>query len=88
MAAFVATFLSRLNEPAGMTAETLSKRLGPISYSEAEQFCLELFRLQVLSMGQQPLKAIMTEQLKLWSTRVDASKPAKNELSRAGTSSP
>ena len=29
MAAFVATFLDRLNEPAGMTAETLAKRLGP-----------------------------------------------------------
>ena len=88
MAAFVASFLDRLNEPAGMTAETLAKRLGPVSYGEAEQFCLDLFRRQILAMGERSLKAIVAEQLKLWSARVNASVPTRGELSRAGTSTP
>ena len=88
MAAFVASFLDRLNEPAGMTAETLAKRLGPVSYGEAEQFCLDLFRRRVLAMGERSLKAIVAEQLKLWSARVNASVPTRGELSRAGTSTP
>ena len=90
MAAFVTTFLDRLDEPAGMTAETLAKRLGPVSYGEAEQFCLDLFRRQVMAMGERSLKAIVAEQLKLGASRVDASvlHQARAELSRAGTSTP
>ena len=88
MAGFVATFFNHLPEPAGMSAETLAKRLGSVSYSEAEQYCLDLFRRQVLAMGEQPLKAIVAEQLKLWSARAGASEPSKEELSRAGTSTP
>ncbi|MCB2053090.1 MAG: AAA family ATPase [Geminicoccaceae bacterium] len=88
MAAFITTFLARLDEPAGMTAETLAKRLGPVSYSEAEQFCLDLFRQQVLAMGERPLKTIVAEQLKLWAARVSASQPQDEGLSRAGTSAP
>ena len=79
MAAFVATFLSRLAEPPGMTAETLAKRLGPISYGEAEQFCLNLLRRQVLAMGERSLKETLAEQLKLWSAQVRPSKPSKEE---------
>ena len=85
MASFVATFLSRLSEPAGMSAETLAKHLGPVSYSEAEQFCIDLLRRQVLAMGERPFRAIVAEQLKLWSARVSASEPTKEEPSRAGT---
>ena len=85
---FVATFLSRLNESAGMGAETLARRLGPVSYGEAEQFCLDLLRRQVLGMGEQPLKAIVAEQLKLWSARVDASDPNKEAVNHARTSTP
>ena len=32
-------------------------------------------------MGERSLKAIVAEQLKLWSARVDASVPTKEELS-------
>jgi SpoVK/Ycf46/Vps4 family AAA+-type ATPase len=88
MSAFIATFLSRHNEPAGMSADTLAKRLGPVSYSEAEQFCLDLLRRQVLAMGERPLKAIVVEQLKLWSARVSAAPTQEDKPSRAGTSAP
>jgi len=87
-AAFVTTFLSRLNEPAGISAETLARRLGPISYSEAEQFCLDLFRRQVLAMGERPLKAILSEQLKIWAAQVRTSQHQNGGPSRAGTSAP
>lgn len=88
MAAFLTTFLSRLDEPAGMTAETLARRLGPVSYSDAEQFCLDLLRQQVLAMGERPLKAIVAEQLRLWSARVTAPQPQDQGLNRAGPSTP
>ena len=39
-------------------------------------------------MGERSLKAIVAEQLKLGASRVDASVPTKQELSRAGTSTP
>ena len=77
LAAFVATFLTRLREPAGMSAETLARRLGPVSYSEAEQYCLDLLRREVLAMGEQPLKVIVADQLKLWSARVGACEHSK-----------
>ena len=83
MAAFVATFLGHLAESPGMTAETLAKRLGPISYGEAEQFCLDLCRRQVLAMGERSLKEILAEQLKLWSIQVKPIKPGKEERTRA-----
>lgn len=88
MAAFVATFLSRLNEPAGMSPETVAKRLGSVSYGEAEQFCLDLFRRKLLAMGEMPLKAIVAEQMRLWSARACSSEPSKEDLSRGGTSAP
>lgn len=88
MAAFITTFLSRLNEPEAIPAETLARRLGPVSYSEAEQFCLDLFRQKVLSMGERPMKAIIAEHLKLWSARVNASNTQHEGLNCAGTSAP
>ena len=88
MAAFVATFLSRLKESGGMSADTLAKRLGRVSYGEAEHFCLDLLRRQVLAMGERPLKAILAEQLKLWAARAKASQPTKEDPSRARTSTP
>ena len=83
---FVSTFFERLNEPLGMTADTLAKRLGRVSYSEVEQFCLDLFRRYVLAMGERSHKEILAEQLKLWSAQVEPSTTTKEE--KAGVRSP
>ena len=88
MAAFIVTCLSRLDEPAGLKAETLAKRLGPVSYSEAEQFCIGLLRRQVLSMGDKPLKTIVDEQLALWAARGNSSQPQEEGQRNAGASAP
>ena len=86
MAAFIATHLARLDEPAGLKAETLAKRLGPISYGEAEQFCIDLLRRQVLLMGERPLKAVVREQLDLWSARGNPSQFQEELQNRVATS--
>ena len=88
MAAFITTCLSRLDEPAGLKAETLAKRLEPVSYSEAEQFCIGLLRRQVLSMGDKPLKTIVDEQLDLWAARGNSSQPQEEVQRNAGVSAP
>ena len=72
LAFFIGTYLNRFDEAAGTGSETLARRLGSVSFSEAEQFCLDLLRQHVLAMGDRPLKAILAEQLRLWKSRVKA----------------
>lgn len=86
MAAFIEACLSRLDEPTGLKAETLAKRLGPISYGEAEQFCIDLLRRQVLLMGERPMRTVVRDQLSLWAARGNSSHMQEKGQSRAGTS--
>lgn len=53
-------------------AQRFDGKLGTISYGEAEQFCLDIQRRHVLSVGEKPLKAIVSEQLAIWSARAKA----------------
>lgn len=53
----------------GVTPTTLAKRLGPMSYAEAEEFILDIRRQEVLSMQERPLKAIVVDQIKAWCER-------------------
>lgn len=88
LAFFMERFLKRFDEPAGMSADTLAKKLGSVSFSEAEQFCLDLLRRHALAMGERPLKTLLSEQMKIWSARVEPKEPEMEGPSRAGTSSP
>lgn len=72
LASYVESFLSSLGEPFGLSSTAIAKSLGSISYADAEQFCLDVRRRQVLAMGAKPLKAILNEQLKLWTSAVRA----------------
>ena len=85
MANYVSMFLGRFDEPAGMSAESLAKRLGSVAYSEAEEFCLNLIRRHVLAAGERPLKSILAEQLKLWADRVNGPESSKGGIDDAGT---
>lgn len=71
LAFFVNRYLGRFDEPTGIGVEALAKRLGRVSYSEAEQFCIDLLRQYILAMGERSLKAIVAEQLKLWTSRAN-----------------
>jgi SpoVK/Ycf46/Vps4 family AAA+-type ATPase len=86
LATFIDRFLSRFDEPPGMTAETLARKLGPVSFSEAEQFCLDVLRRHVLATGETRLRSLLAEQLKIWSARVGAPPGTTEEVSSAETS--
>lgn len=57
-------------EQAGITAELLADKLGPISFAEALDFCQTVRRRHILSLAERALKDIMHEQVELWTTRV------------------
>ena len=76
---FLATFSQRV----GLTATAIVKRLGSISYAEAEEFTLDVRRRDVMTMKERPLKKSIEEQLKLWEKRAKPirSDDAERELS-------
>ena len=84
LTAYIARFAGTLDEPLGRTPDTIAKTLGGISYAEAEEFCRDVRRRSTLAMGEQPLKAIVAERLKLWAERSRAS--ARQETSDGGVS--
>jgi len=79
------TFLKDLQHPVGIKPETIAKKIGLISYAEAEQFCLDVKRRIVLSLGETPIKTLLTEQIKLWEARLRVS-PQKEGFDDAGAS--
>ncbi len=64
VAGYLAAFAAQFGEPLGAKLATLARRLSPISYSELEQFCLDLRRRQVLAQGSKPLSAILAARLR------------------------
>ena len=78
-------FAKKIEEPLGFGPATIAKKLGSISYAEAEEFCLDVRRRHVLALGEKPLKHVVAEQLKLWAARVQA--PEQEDIDGAGTSS-
>ena len=63
-------FLASLGKRPGVTAPIIAKRLGAISYAEAEEFTLDVRRRDVMTMKERPLRKTIEEQLKLWEERV------------------
>ncbi len=66
-------FLTKLSKRAtvglGLSPQEIAKTLGAVSYSEAEQFFLDLARRQILALGERTAAAIAKEQLSIWSAR-------------------
>jgi uncharacterized protein (DUF2132 family) len=79
---YIEAFAKRFDEPLGQSAANIAKRLGRISYAEAEDFCLELRRRKILSMGEKSLKAITSEQLQIWSKQAHAAASLKERTER------
>ena len=63
-------FLASFDRRPGISAHTIAKRLGAISYAEAEEFTLDVHRRNVMTMQERLLKNTIEEQLKLWQERV------------------
>ncbi len=53
----------------GLSPATLAKRIGEVSYAEAEEFIMDLKRRQILSLHEKPLKTIVKEQFQSWAKR-------------------
>jgi SpoVK/Ycf46/Vps4 family AAA+-type ATPase len=65
-------FLTLKEKPTGITGAAIAKRLGKISYAEAEEFTLDVRRRDVMTMKERPLKKTIEEQLKLWEERAES----------------
>ena len=73
LTAYVARFADSLAEPLGRDPSTIARKLGAVSYAEAEEFCRDILRRAVLAMGEKKLSVIVAERLKLWEERSRAS---------------
>jgi len=69
LAAYFERFADGMREPLGLAPAMIAKKLGAVSYAEAEEFCRDVRRRYVLAMGEKPLKTVVTERLALWADR-------------------
>ena len=69
LAKYFERFLSSHKNPPGISATTIARQLGAISYAEAEEFTLDARRRDVMTMSERPLKRTIEEQLKFWAAR-------------------
>jgi AAA+ superfamily predicted ATPase len=77
LASYLVALSKRTDLDLGAGAERIAKTLGRVSFSEAEQFFLDVARRQVLSSGERNAAEIAGEQLKIWASRVRG--PVKQE---------
>jgi len=66
---FIEQRLMISNEPLGRRGEAIAKRLGGISFAEAEEFCLDVKRRHVLRVGNVSMKDTISEQLRIWADK-------------------
>jgi SpoVK/Ycf46/Vps4 family AAA+-type ATPase len=66
---FLAALSERTGSTLGASPAQIAKALGRVSYGEAEEFFLNVFRRKVLAAGERSAAEIIREQLKLWTAR-------------------
>ena len=76
LAQYVEAFLKRFSDKVPFSGATIAKRLGRISYAEAEEFCLALLRAQILAAGERSLKSIIVDELNIWSEQARGAAPS------------
>ena len=86
LAAYIERFGERLGEPLRHSPGAIATSLGKISYAEAEEFCLDMRRRQILAMGGKALGTIIAEQLKIRACQARRTLPSKSRSGHAGTS--
>jgi SpoVK/Ycf46/Vps4 family AAA+-type ATPase len=74
VAAYIGAFAPSFGDDMGISPAGIARRLGKTSYSEVEEFCLDIRRSQVLAMNEKPLKAIVRRKLNQWARRFKAGK--------------
>jgi SpoVK/Ycf46/Vps4 family AAA+-type ATPase len=86
IAAYIESFAKHLDQGLGQSPTSIAKRLGRVSYAEVEQFCLDLRRREVLSLGKKSLKNIVSEQLEIWSLQARGSASGRERENDGETS--
>ncbi|MEQ1582093.1 MAG: ATP-binding protein [Steroidobacteraceae bacterium] len=84
---FIASLARQSDIDLGISATQVARAIGRVSYSEAEEFFLDLARQQVLSLGARTPATIAKEQTKIWSARIQNKNANKSGAKRAGSSS-
>jgi hypothetical protein len=74
---FLERALKRMPGAVDVDSEMIAKHLGNISYAEASEFCIDLRRRYVLSLGEKRFADIVKEVLPLWSAKVSVEKDAE-----------
>jgi ATPase family associated with various cellular activities (AAA) len=69
VAAYIEKFSNAFEEDLGATPLTIARKLGKVSYSDVEEFCLDLRRAQILAMGNTALTSILKAKLSRWARR-------------------
>jgi SpoVK/Ycf46/Vps4 family AAA+-type ATPase len=88
LAKYIQSFLTRFEGDPIPPPLNIAKALGRISYAEAEQFCLDVRWRQVLSNGEKSLKALIADQVMVWSSASRAKQLSEKEGRNAGRSAP
>jgi len=78
-------FFQSLEHKSRISAATVAKRLGLISYAEAEQFTLDIRRRWILSMQTNSLNSVLEERLRLWRQRAQPASVNDKEAQNGGT---
>ncbi|MCK5770895.1 ATP-binding protein [Algiphilus sp.] len=84
LAEYIDRFAERFDDTLGYTSSTIAKKLGRISYAEAEQFCLDILRRHVLTLGEKPLKAVVADQLNIWTVRAEQQDYTSGRIDNGG----
>jgi MoxR-like ATPase len=61
---------STVREDAGLTAEMIARRMGPLNYSEIIDFYQNVRRRHILAQGGESFKEVIARELELWDSRV------------------
>lgn len=87
LACFIDTLTARVGIELGVSSSQIAKTLGESSFSDAEEFILNIVRRQILTLGERSAADIVREQLKQWGARAGANS-ADAPIKRRGTSTP
>jgi SpoVK/Ycf46/Vps4 family AAA+-type ATPase len=85
LATFIAILSNKANLKLGMAVEKIAKALGQVSYSEAEEFFLDVARRRVLAAGDHPVVEIVRKEMALWAERVGNRCTSGKDHDDAGT---
>ncbi|MBA3068962.1 MAG: AAA family ATPase [Hyphomonas sp.] len=80
VALLVERFFAAWPEETGTTPEKVANQLGNTNFAEVFEFCQNIRRRHILAQGGETLKSLLTQELRLWKTRVRPEvdgKPAK-----------